>query len=302
VRWPVALLLLLLAACTPPRPSCDLAVVSQMPLQVKSRLLTVPVGINEKWVRLIVDSGAERTTLSREAADRLGLKRDPKRVMTSSGMGGSSTNADAIVDRFFLGGTNMPIDRVAVGELPLAELGVDGLLGADILLAFEMDIDVPGGALSLYRVRMCAGTAPPWKEPFAEVQGVAARRDRLLIPFYLNGAEGRAILDTGAQATTVSLDMAKRAGVNEKTLANDRVVHHRGAGAGSTAAFLHRFDSIRIGPATIDHPVLSVISRDAGIGDALVGEDFLQGRRVWMSFPTRQFFVSLLSHEMTGMR
>jgi len=55
---------------------------------------------------------------------------------------------------------------------------------------------------------------------------------------------------------------------------------------------------LRIGPAVVQGLMLTVLPTDAGVGDALIGEDFLEGRRVWMSFPTKQVFVSKLSHEI----
>ena len=54
------------------------------------------------------------------------------------------------IDRLVLGGVHFPIDRIAVGSFRLQTargLSADGLLGADILLAFDMDIDVPEGKL-----------------------------------------------------------------------------------------------------------------------------------------------------------
>ena len=56
------LLLPLLAACAQTGIDCNLTKVVQLPIEVQAHLLTVPVGINGKWTRLIVDSGAERTT------------------------------------------------------------------------------------------------------------------------------------------------------------------------------------------------------------------------------------------------
>jgi len=41
-----------------------------------------------------------------------------------------------------------------------------------------------------------------------------------------------------------------------------------------------------------ESPQITVLPSDFGIGDAIIGEEFLQGRRVWMSFKNRQVFVS----------
>lgn len=305
MRGPALLLMVILAACGQPGADCQLSKVVQLPLEVQNHLLVVPIGINGRWARMIVDSGAERTTLSEAAAARLGLPQDGRFVTHSTGIGGVSAHADVTVANLVLGGVRFPIDRMAVGSLNFdrrSGLVADGLLGADILLAFETDIDVPGGSLTLYRVRRCAGTKPPWSESVAEIMGVTSRKDRMLIPFDLDGVIGQAILDTGAQRTVIGVQMARRMGLTEQTMAGDPVIHHRGAGPATMDAHVHRFQQLRIGPALMARPALSVLPTDAGVGDALVGEDFLEGRRVWLSFPTRQFFVSRLAQEVAAVK
>ncbi len=281
---------------------CEPTAIARLPIEVRGQLLTVPVSINGREIRLIVDSGAERTSISETAAGRLHLPRDMSRIRSSTGLGGTIVSADAVVSNFTLGNVRLPpIERVAVGKfgfdndaVPLA----DGLLGADILLAFDLDIDVPGKALTIYRVRRCLNNQPPWQEPFVAIDGVTQKKDRLLIPFQLDGMRGQAILDTGASATTIGVQMANRVGLTEEKMALDRKIVQRGAGSGTMTSHLHWFRELRVGPATIQGLMLSVLPTDAGVGDALIGRDFLEGRRVWLSFPTKQVFVSKLAHEM----
>ena len=66
--------------------------VAQIPLHVQNRLLVVPAGINGTWVRLVVDSGAERTTISAAAVARLGLPHDPRYKAQSIGIGGTTSS------------------------------------------------------------------------------------------------------------------------------------------------------------------------------------------------------------------
>jgi hypothetical protein len=60
---------------------------------------------------------------------------------------------------------------------------------------------------------------------------------------------------------------------------------------------MHHFQLLRIGPTVQHTPWITVLPSDAGVGDALIGEEFLQGRRVWLSFRNRQVFVSLRDRE-----
>jgi hypothetical protein len=287
---------MVLAGCeATPVIDCDLTMIAQMPLQVEDHLLVVPAGINGKWVHLVVDSGAERTTISDTTAERLGLPHDARYINRSLGIGGVTTATDVTVDRLVLGGVHFPINRIAVGNFKLQTprgLDADGLLGADILLAFDMDIDVPGGKLTLYRTRFCPNTHPPWPEPPIEITGVRARKDRLLLPFELDNVAGLAILDTGAQGNVIGVDMARRMGLDEQTLSRDPAVRQHGVGPGETISHLHQFKLFRIGPVAEESPRITVLPSDFGVGDALIGEEFLQGRRVWLSFRNRQVFVS----------
>ncbi len=176
-------------------------------------------------------------------------------------------------------------------------LNADGLLGADILLAFDIDIDVPHGTLTFYRSRVCPNVQPPWQEPWIEIAGVRARKDRLLVPFTLDNVSGLGILDTGAQADVLGVAMARRMGLNDQTMFAAPKVRQTGTGPDVAISHLHRFKLLQIGPVTEATPAITVMSSDFGVGDALLGEEFLQDRRVWLSFRNRQLFVSRRSYE-----
>jgi predicted aspartyl protease len=294
------LLLILLARCgTALEADCKLTVVAQMPLQMQDHLPVVPAGINGKWVHLVADSGAERTSISNATADRLALPHDPRYKVRSLGIGGATTSTDVTIDRLVLGGVHFPIEHIAVGTFNLQTdhgLNADGLLGADILLAYDLDIDVPDGKLTLYRGRLCPNMRPPWQEPSIEITGVQARKDRLLLPFELDGQQGMALLDTGAQGNVLSVAMARRLGLTEQALAGDPLVRNTGTG-GVSISHLHRFSRLRVGPLLEKSPTIVVLSSDFGVGDALLGEEFLERRRMWLSFRNRQVFVSQRSNE-----
>ncbi len=300
-RAAALLMLALLARCaTPPVIDCKLTKVAEMPLEVEDQLLVVPAGINGQWVHLVVDTGAERTVVGDEAVKRLNLQHDARYVNKSLGIGGVTTTTDVTIDRLVLGGVHFPITRIASGTFNLQTipgLNADGLLGADILLAFDLDIDVPGHTLALYRPRLCPSAQPPWPGPATEILGVRSRKDRLLVPFQLDNVPGMAILDTGAQGNVLGVDMARRMGLNDQTMAADPQVRQHGVGPGETMSHLHQFMLMRVGPVAEGNPRLTVLNSDFGVGDALIGEQFLQGRRVWLSFRNRQVFVSKRPNE-----
>jgi len=284
----------LLAACATVD-SCPLVPLAQTPLDTRGNLMFVAAGINGRPVRFLVDTGAERTVLTETAVARLGLPHDPQHVSRTIGIGGISANRDALVPGIVMGGTRFPLDRVAVGHFVFDHVPgpqVDGLLGADILLAFDMDIDQAAHQLTLYRVRRCPDAKPPWTEPSVQIEGVGARRDRLLVPIVLDGEPGMAVLDTGAQASTVDMALVKRLGLSADTLKFDRSVMVHGASPQAIPVRVHRFRELRVGPAVIDEPDLAIVPAGVGASDALIGGDFLRGRHIWLSFATRRLFVT----------
>ncbi len=295
--------LLGMTACTtdPGAPNaagiCPLIREAEMPVETHGNMLFVQGTVGGDPVTLLVDTGAERTLLTEATVERLHLPRDFQHVTRTYGIGTPSTSWDArLPDGLTLGGTRLPVDTVSVGRfniMAIAGTPADGLLGADILLAFDVDLDLPAHRMIFYRARRdCPGAAPPWTEAYVGVAGITTKRDRLLVPFELDGVAGEAVLDTGAQLSSISQRMAERMGLDEEQLELDRRVMAHGAAADQVAVRIHRFHELRVGPAVMQSPVLPVVPMTSGMGDALIGADFLRGRRIWLSFATHRLFVT----------
>jgi hypothetical protein len=86
--------------------------------------------------------------------------------------------------------------------------------------------------------------------------------------------------------------MAERVGLEEGRLAGDGTVMAHGAAPDQVAVRIHRFRELRVGPTVMDWPTLPVVPMSDGMGDALVGADFLRGRRVWLSYATNRVFIT----------
>ena len=279
---------------------CPLVQLATMPVMTHENLLYVQAEIDGAPLKLLLDTGAERTLLTEATVDRLRLPRDHQHATRTFGIGSPTASWDANLPHgLTLGGTMFPVRAVTVGRFAMDRVaggGADGLLGADVLLAFDMDLDLPDGRLTLYRARHgCPDAVPPWSVDYVRITGVTTKRDRLLLPFLLDGVQGMAVLDTGAQLTSFSVRMAARTGLEEEQLATDRVVTARGAAPDDVSVHIHQFRELRIGPAIVRNPRLPVVPMSSGIGDALVGADFFKGRRAWIAFATQQVYVTLLA-------
>ncbi len=304
--------LLLLAGCQATNNAlfgvgtCKLEQLGATPVEARDRLVFVPVHINGQLVHLVLDTGADRTLLSRTTVRRLHLGTDAANGSRSWGVGGPTAGFDALVDSFELAGMALPVTHVAVGDLnvtPLGE-GVDGVLGTDVLRWFDVDLDAPHGQMTLYRGEPCWLTAPPWSSPAVALSGVRGLSQglrvpiNLLVPIEVDGVRGLALVDTGSQASAITQAFATRAGVSPATLRADQVVAVGGAGANAVTVPVHRFHSLRIGAWVEDDPLLPILEvpQDPSIPavrwQGLVGEDFLYGHRIWFSLAGWQIFIS----------
>ena len=232
--------------------------------------------------------------ITETAAARLYLPRDPRRLTRLEGVGGVTTNREANTNTIVLGsgmvrGLGLTVGRL--GQDQIDGLPVDGLLGVDILSAFDVEIDPLQGQVTLYRARPCVDALPPWNEPFLSVASTGMSRGRMLVPITLDGVNDLAILDTGAQVSSVTEALALRTGVTPQMLMLDPVGRSRGASDTSVATHAHRFRTLQIGNTLIDNPVIAVLPLPGQVG-ALLGANYLRGRKIWLSFASRRFFLA----------
>ena len=218
-----ALLLLLAAAATngatpPPAPPVAEAPADAPPFTVafgdEGTRMTVPVTIAGSGpYRFVVDTGAERTVISRELAATLGLP------------AGRTVRLTAMADTANVGTVIIP--SISVGEIggkaieapALAEghLGAPGMLGIDTLQDHALAID--------FDKREMAVTPSIKRKPksFGSPDEIVVRAKSLfgqlvVTDAYYGGTRVRVILDTGSAVTMGNPALRKRVARNTKTI------------------------------------------------------------------------------------
>jgi Aspartyl protease len=167
------------------------------------------------------------------------------------------------------------------------------LLGRDFVSPFDLDLDVPGHRLVLYQVQDCASRFLPWPGGYISVPVTLQAGNALVLPVTLDATPLRAMLDTGATASLLAAPGLFRLGLQPANLADDPVEQASGLGPHVISMHRHVFGSLRVGSQTIASPVIWVAPIHLSpIVDMLLGADWLAGRRIWISFATRQVFVA----------
>jgi hypothetical protein len=113
--------------------------------QVPNQLFAADVAIGERTVRMLVDSGAERTQLATDATAAVGLPRDT--VHQQVGVGGVAEQvAVAAAMPVALGGATQALDVAIGGSRP--DCGGEGLLGIDFLRQCRLTLAADRGEIA----------------------------------------------------------------------------------------------------------------------------------------------------------
>lgn len=180
---------LVASAVTPNAPAGDTLALSQD----ATERLTIPVEINGQGpFPFLIDTGADRTVLSRELAERLGLEKGARIAVANSG--GVDVVDSAVVRRLKIGAR--VIDRIEAPLLKAADIGAMGMLGIDSLKGQEVILDFRAKELR---------TAP--SQTVADGLGVVVVHGKsrfgqlVLVDAQVRDVRVFVILDSGAQSS-----------------------------------------------------------------------------------------------------
>lgn len=188
---------LLVSAAPPsqlPAPAPDQTHDLRMARDANERM-TVAVRVRDSGpYQFLVDTGAERTVISRELAERLGLPAGSRTRM-------QSVAGPSMVSTVDIAALDIATRRLSVAGAPTLEsahIGADGLLGVDSLAASRVMIDFKRGVM---------GVTPSKVPDFVAESGtivVEARRRHGRLMFtraVADGANAVVVVDTGSEIT-----------------------------------------------------------------------------------------------------
>jgi predicted aspartyl protease len=212
---------------------------------------------NGRPVTLLLDTGAETTVLTPAAAARVGAQRpvvEFQRQLHS--LAGSLETSEVELRSFTAGGVAIPWRRVRVApvNMPAIFAGpLDGVVGADTLSSFDVDLDLTQYRMILYQRQTCPEAKPAWTGPYTGIAAGRSKGDHLFFPVQLDGRMIDAFVDTGAQMTVLSTRVAVALGVSESALAHDPPLTTRGVAEEQLSAHLHP-SVLAVGDQRSDRP------------------------------------------------
>ncbi len=201
--------------------------------------MTVPVRIGEsETLPFVIDTGAERTVISRQLASRLKLAAGPTlNLITVTGSGQVGT---VIVPSLELSGTK--VKGIEAPALDQAHIGAQGMLGLDSLQSRRVTLDFKNNEMKVTAARHVEDTD-------SDTIVVTARNrygQLILVNSRLLGERIQVIIDTGAQTSIGNLALLNKLARHKKLPALQPVTVTSVTGGTMPAQFA-QIDRIQIG-------------------------------------------------------
>ncbi len=256
--------------------------------QDRSARMTVPVTLDGGEIMpFVVDTGAERTVVSRQLADRLNLRHGPVRnLVTVTGSGKVNT---VILPGLRVSGTK--VKDIEAPALDRAHIGAHGMLGIDSLQTRRVLLDFKKGEMRVTPARRIEDSDPDT----IVVKARSKFGQLILVDARFLGERVRVIVDTGSQTSIGNQALLDRLVRKKKQLALTPVTITSVTGQSIPAQFA-QVDRIQIGGADFnDIPVAFADAepfRRFGLADQpalLLGMDALRlFDRVSVDFANKQ--------------
>ena len=294
--------------------ACKMAKIADLPVRPVRGHLVVDASINGKKIGAMVDTGASLTLLLRPAAERLGLERRETRGYQAFGVGGATKVESALIDEFKIGNASRKGWRMFVaGEREMGD-DIAVILGEDFFSQTDVEFDLAHNVIRLFKPQGCEGVSLAyWTADEPREVALDAMYDfqpRILLTVQVNDQPVKAMLDSGASTSIITVADAARAGVTPGSAGVVAIARGSGLGTKSVETWAGAFDTVVIGNEIIrrahirfgnlykDMTYNSVGSRLAQSVEPeqpmLLGADFLRAHRVLISHSQRKMYFTHL--------
>jgi tetratricopeptide (TPR) repeat protein/predicted aspartyl protease len=294
------------AVASPVMAACQVSKIAELPVTLVGGRAMVDAKFGTRDAHFIVDSGAFYSTLSRASAAEFGLTLTPAPAwFRLRGIGGDSSVSFAQAKNFSLAGIAIPRVGFIVGG---SDTGTAGLLGQNILALVDAEYDLPHSAVRLMQVKGCGGVALAYwtaGKPFSTIsleRGESGPwKPHIVGTVLVNGVKMRAMFDSGAPNTMITLAAAKRAGITPASPGVEPVDSSSGLGSRQVPTWLAKFDTINLGGEIVSHPRFRIADTQFD-ADMLIGIDFFRTHRMFVSNANHQLFMTYEGGPLFGVK
>jgi tetratricopeptide (TPR) repeat protein len=257
--------------------------------------------INDVDVQFVLDSGAFYSMISAASAAQLKLRTSPAPFgFDVTGVHGAADVSIAMATTFTLAGVPLHNVEFLVGGSEAGQ-GSIGVLGQNVLHIDDVEYDLGQGVVRLMKAKDCSKMILAyWADkstPYSVIDllsepALNTQLSHTLSSAYINGVEIRAIFDTGAAMSILSLKAAARAGIKPDSAGVVSGGAWYGIGKATFATYIAPFSSFKIGNEEIKHTRLRIGDIVLPNADMLIGADFFLSHRIYVANSQRKLFFT----------
>jgi predicted aspartyl protease len=265
--------------------ACRISQSAELKVTMRGMTPVMSALVNGKEMKFALDSSSFYNIISAPAAATAGLQLMPAPAwVAGKNADGHSSLSVSAADDFVLSGLRIKNLEFLAGGNDSAS-GTDGVLGLSLFKDYDMEYDFAHGVIRLMSAKGCGEAALAYWTTASQTHSVIDINPAQ--PFVsgfalLNGAQVRVLFDTGANASRISPQAAKQAGLGTDPAQLSDAVYAHGMGRPAVLTHLAPFASFKVGDEEIRNPQLRVGDTRDGT-DMLLGADFFASHRIYVS-------------------
>jgi hypothetical protein len=267
---------------------CTLGKVAELKVTMNDMRPVVEARINGRDGKLIIDSSSYYNVISGQGAAGSNLKlKPPPSFLSTKGPDGKPLLSIGVADDFVVDDLRLKnIEFLAGGSA--SSSGSEGLIGQTLFQSYDVEYDLANGVIRLMRPVGCgeAGLAywATGKHTYSlvEISPTTPTQPFVAGVAQLNGVQVHVLFDTGATASRISPQAAKRAGLQSDPSELTDAGYAMGIGRPKVMTHLAPFATLKLGDEEIHNLHLRIGDTRDGT-DLLLGADFFASHRIYVS-------------------
>lgn len=275
------------------KPDCHLRVVARLDMRtLPDGRITIPATVEGHEYPLLVDTGGYANTLSNYVVQREGYERK-EAWGAEIGMGKSKLEKYVTVKKFALGHAGAEGFKFYIDDFDLP--GTQGTLAPEVLAAYDADFDFAHEKFNLIAKDHCPGQVVYWTDsPAAVIPFRMPDFAHIVAKVQVDGKDIDAWLDTGAQATYITMKAAKEyldlddKSPQLKSLGNKNINGMVGE------VFYYPFATLNLGGLTVNHPRIFVLEDKMWTEQnlLLLGQSTLRQLHMYIAYKEKKLYVT----------
>ncbi|HEY9218395.1 MAG TPA: aspartyl protease family protein, partial [Phenylobacterium sp.] len=278
-------------------PGCKLRKLGDLPVTMVGLKPHVPVRVNGQDVMFVADSGAWFSMIDEASAKRLGLSTGiTPPGLRVRGVAGSAAVKVGVAKTFGIAGAEVNKVDFLVGG-PVLPGAPAGILGQNVLGAFDVEYDFANGVMRLFKPEGCAKANLAYWAAGKPVTVLAFQHTTPVEPHaisqaFVNGKPIKVMFDTGAFRSVLKRSTAEKLGFRQDGPGVEYGGVSFGIGPRQIESWIAPFEAFAIGDEQIKNTRLRVAAIALQPADMLLGADFFLSHRVMVSNSQDRLFFT----------